>query len=654
MRKFTQTKDRRGFSLVEVLVVMAIFGILAAILIPTALQQRHRSTDVAMKADVLQVQAGIKQALSIWKDVPPGNVPITFSSPSWSIVYGSSTLASGEASPGNTISGTLWSDASYCVQATNTNGSNNWILRSDTDQISAGSCPGTALGAVGFLPTATAASVPTAVTGLTVGNTSGVSNSVDVSWTTVTGATSYSVSAMGPNSETTVNVIAPSVSVTIPNLDGGLTTIVVQALNASGASINTSMTITVNGGIISNAGLTSPVTVAAGSSILEGLQVGTSGINPSGSTLTSDASTIQFGTNAALATAAWIAGRSDGGINFYTQSSGGSIINNLSMTTTGNVFNNAVTIAAGTASTNPTTGALTVTGGSGISGALNVGGNVAITGSCIGCGSSISIADDNVTNASYYLLEVTTNSGIASAVETSSAKLYFNPSTGTAKSSVFGSTTSNTATLTPNGDTGGFLINTAADTNKGLVIKGNSSVQTANILEIQSNAGSVLSTLDPNGNFFATGLEFKSRVQATTIGASLTVTYSNGSSGVGATLTNAGTQATFAIDGYTAGVGSRILIKDQTSASQNGIYTVTTLGSASTNWVLTRATDSDTATKLASDLVAVDQGTINAGTFWRTTFQSTNTIGSTGLTWIAVASPAPPIVDDVLWLIQSS
>ena len=44
---------------------------------------------------------------------------------------------------------------------------------------------------------------------------------------------------------------------------------------------------------------------------------------------------------------------------------------------------------------------------------------------------------------------------------------------------------------------------------------------------------------------------------------SLTETYNNGSSGVGATLTNDGTQAAFAVDGMTTVVGSRILVKNQ-------------------------------------------------------------------------------------------
>ncbi len=95
---------------------------------------------------------------------------------------------------------------------------------------------------------------------------------------------------------------------------------------------------------------------------------------------------------------------------------------------------------------------------------------------------------------------------------------------------------------------------------------------------------------------------------------SLTITYSNGTAGVGATLTNAGAQAAFVIDGYTTAVNDRILIKDQASSFQNGVYTVTNIGSVSTNWVLTRATDYDSITEMSQGLnIAVINGTTNSG-----------------------------------------
>jgi hypothetical protein len=90
------------------------------------------------------------------------------------------------------------------------------------------------------------------------------------------------------------------------------------------------------------------------------------------------------------------------------------------------------------------------------------------------------------------------------------------------------------------------------------------------------------------------GLDVKYPVRLATTGSNLSVTASG--SGAGKTLTNSGTQAALTLDSVPAVVGDRILVKDQSTAKDNGIYTVTNIGSASTNWVLTRATDADGAT----------------------------------------------------------
>jgi len=97
----------------------------------------------------------------------------------------------------------------------------------------------------------------------------------------------------------------------------------------------------------------------------------------------------------------------------------------------------------------------------------------------------------------------------------------------------------------------------------------------------------------------------------------LTATYANGTSGVGATLTNAGTQAVLVIDGITLAVGNRILVKDQTAALQNGIYTVLSSGSASTNWVLRRTDDFDAPSQtLLGKVISVISGTSFASSLW--------------------------------------
>jgi hypothetical protein len=77
----------------------------------------------------------------------------------------------------------------------------------------------------------------------------------------------------------------------------------------------------------------------------------------------------------------------------------------------------------------------------------------------------------------------------------------------------------------------------------------------------------------------------------------LTATYSNGSSGVGATLTNSGTQVALSIDGVALSTSDRVLVWQQTTPTQNGVYVVTTVGDGSTNWVLTRSSDANTSSE---------------------------------------------------------
>ena len=114
----------------------------------------------------------------------------------------------------------------------------------------------------------------------------------------------------------------------------------------------------------------------------------------------------------------------------------------------------------------------------------------------------------------------------------------------------------------------------------------------------------------------AQGLNIHAASYAATT-ANLTATYDNGTSGVGATLTNSGTQAAFSTDGLSPALNARILVKDQTNTFENGIYVLSTVGDGSTNWVLTRATDFDTAVEIAGgDFTFVDFGSTLANTGW--------------------------------------
>ena len=111
-----------------------------------------------------------------------------------------------------------------------------------------------------------------------------------------------------------------------------------------------------------------------------------------------------------------------------------------------------------------------------------------------------------------------------------------------------------------------------------------------------------------------------------------TPTYSNGTSGVGATLT-ATSNARLLVDGTNASTNDRVLVKDQADATQNGVYKVTTQGSVSVPYVLTRATDFDASTSYekigaSGDAVYVTSGSYNANQGFITLSTGTGTDGT--------------------------
>jgi hypothetical protein len=104
-----------------------------------------------------------------------------------------------------------------------------------------------------------------------------------------------------------------------------------------------------------------------------------------------------------------------------------------------------------------------------------------------------------------------------------------------------------------------------------------------------------------------------------------TVTYNNGTSGVGATLTTTGSYTT--IDGVTLSNGMRILVKDEVTTANNGIYVRTS------STVLTRATDFDTPTAMAGgDFTFITAGTQYDSTGW-VMVEPVTTVGTSAVVW---------------------
>lgn len=138
----------------------------------------------------------------------------------------------------------------------------------------------------------------------------------------------------------------------------------------------------------------------------------------------------------------------------------------------------------------------------------------------------------------------------------------------------------------------------------------------------------------------ATGLNILSQSRlATAAVLPNTPTYGNGALGVGATLT-AGSNTTLTVDGTLAALNDIILVKNQASAFQNGVYTLTQVGSGAQPWILTRATYFDQAAEMkAGSYTLVTAGSTNIGTSWALQAAVT-TVGTDPLNWLQFSATA--------------
>src|SRR5215471_9690453 len=96
---------------------------------------------------------------------------------------------------------------------------------------------------------------------------------------------------------------------------------------------------------------------------------------------------------------------------------------------------------------------------------------------------------------------------------------------------------------------------------------------------------------------------------------------------VASTVNLAALSGLIAVDGVTVAANDRVLVKNQTTQSANGIYVA-----ASGAW--TRALDADTSAELVNAAVYVSEGTTQADTAWVQTANAPITIGSTNLTFV--------------------
>jgi hypothetical protein len=129
------------------------------------------------------------------------------------------------------------------------------------------------------------------------------------------------------------------------------------------------------------------------------------------------------------------------------------------------------------------------------------------------------------------------------------------------------------------------------------------------------------------------GLAIKPTARLATAAALPANTYANGASGVGATLT-ANAVGILTVDGVATVLNDVILVKSEVSAFKNGLYQVTTAGTAGVAYVLTRHVDMNLAAEFTGAFIPVDnEGTSNPNTMWLNNYTSAFTVGTTAVTF---------------------
>lgn len=144
----------------------------------------------------------------------------------------------------------------------------------------------------------------------------------------------------------------------------------------------------------------------------------------------------------------------------------------------------------------------------------------------------------------------------------------------------------------------------------------------------------------------ASGLSVHAAVRLTTAAALPANTQAG--TGVGATLT-ADANGALTVDGVLVAVNDRILVKDEATGEDNGIYIVTDTGDGSNPYILTRATDIDTDPETTSGSYTFTlEGTANAGFGYALTTLDPIVVDTTVQTWTIFTSAATYTFDQGL------
>ena len=207
--------------------------------------------------------------------------------------------------------------------------------------------------------------------------------------------------------------------------------------------------------------------------------------------------------------------------------------------------------------------------------------------------------------------------------------------TGTVSGLTLSGTVTSSGNLTLGGAITGFATS-GANTNLTSV-----ALTTGTISTIPTNNTDIVNK--QYADAIASGIHFHEAVSLATTAALPANTYNNGTSGVGATLTGNANGA-LSVDSTLTVVAERILVKNEATGANNGVYTVTQVGTAGTPYILTRATDFNTVGAGVNqidegDFFLVTSGTANVNTAWVQQTPPPITLGTTAIVFQQFAAP---------------
>jgi len=440
-----------------------------------------------------------------------------------------------------------------------------------------------------------------------------------------------------------------------------------QVLNFANLSANGLVTITTAGGVSSTSilGTASQISVANGNAVGGSPTIGIASnptlpgaagvLLPFGTTLDRSVAptngTLRYNTDFAVLEAylngAWSTLASGSGVTSILTGTG---LTGGPITSTGTISIANTAVTAGSYGSSTQVGTFTVNA----QGQLTAAANVAISATAIGAVTTVNGTANEITSTGTTTVTLSLPSALTFTGKTITGGTYSSPNIATIINTGTLTLPTSTDTLVGRATTDTLTNKSISGSTNTLTNIGNASLTNSSVTigttPIALGASSltlggltsVAVTQDPTSalqlatkqyvDAVAEGLHVHAACAAATTGtlASITggtVTYNNGTAGVGATLTLS--VALTVLDGYTLVNGDRVLVKNEATQANNGIYTWATGGT-----VLTRATDFDTAAEMASgDFTFIVYGTLYANTGWVQTDPVT-IVGTSPVTWI--------------------